>query len=394
MKRQPCKPLLQYGFTLIELMVAIVIGMLLLAVIASVLVTSEGNRRTLTGVNDVNQAGNYATFMIDQWVRSAGSGFAQTASNGYGCPIAAAKSSSQILPATSSLPAPFASLDTTFRLAPVLIAPDKTTPSVSGKTSDVLIVMEGASGGAEYYMTTQTNPTASDLTLKNTYAYSGNDLLLLVDQLDGSSVRTCAIDQVTSGFTAASSTTSLTLAGTYHSIGSTLTSMSDSVQVTTIGNISNSNPPTFMAIGVGDNNVLYAYDLLQTSSSPLLALAEGVFEMHALYGVDTDADGVINDWVSPSSDTYAYSALTDGSSTATGLLQNIKAIRLGLILRSPLKEKNDDSGNPTTNTPDSITLFSDLDTALQYTRTFTTDEKQFRYRKIDVVIPLRNNLVL
>ncbi len=390
---------LQRGVTLIELMVGMVIGMMLMVVIASVMATSEGSKRTQTGVNDTNQAGNYAAYMLDIWIRGAGSGFGQTAARSYGCPLSATKSSVAILPRTATLPAPFASLSTTLRLAPVVIVPGGTTPNVSGKTSDALLVMEGAAGGAESYSVLTTAPTADTLAMKNTFGYSGNDLVLLVDQLTSASkTATCVVDQVTSGFSGGSAT-SLPLSGTYHTGGTTLTSMTSSTVVADIGNVTNDNAPKFMAIGVGDNNVLYAYDLLQTSDSPLTAVADGVFEMHALYGVDTDSDEKINYWVSPTSTgTYSYSALTDGSSTAAGLLQNIKAIRIGLVLRSPLKEKLDDNSKPTTGTPDSMTFFSDVTCAstdtCTVTRTFTSAEKQFRYRKIEISIPLRNNVVL
>jgi len=394
MRRLSLNRYAQRGVTLIELMVAVVIGLLLLAVIASVMVTSESNKRATTSVNDINQSGNYATFMLDTWVRGAGSGFGQTAARSYGCPLSATKSSTQILPRTEALPAPFASLSTTIRLAPVLIVPDATTPGVSGKTSDAIFVMEGAAGGAEGYSPVQATPGTDSVTLKNTVGFSGGDLVLLVDQVDSSSnTSSCIVDQVTSGFTG-SDETSLPLSGTYHTGGSSLTAMTDSTVLADLGNITNSNPPRFSVIGVGDNNVLYVYDLLQTGSSPLMALTDGVFEMHALYGVDTDSDETIDEWVSPSSGSYAYSILSNGSSTSAGLLQNIKAIRIGLILRSPLKEKLDSDGNPTTSTPDSITLFSDLDTSLQYTRSFTTTEKQYRYRTVEVTIPVRNNLVL
>lgn len=390
---------LQRGVTLIELMVGVLIGLVLMAVIATVMATSEGSKRSQTGVNDINQAGNYAAYMLDVWIRGAGSGYGQTAARSYGCPLYATKSSAVILPPTSALPAPFASISTTVRLAPVVIVPGGTTPSVSGKSSDALVVMEGASGGAESYSVLTAAPATSTLSMKNTFGYSGNDLVLLVDQLTSASkTATCVVDQVTSGFTGGTAT-SLPLSGTYHTGGSYLTSMTSSAVVAGIGNITNNNPPKFMVIGVGDNDVLYSYDLLQTSDSPLMAVSEGVFEMHAIYGVDTDSDEKINYWVSPSSTgTYSYSALTDGSSTAAGLLQNIKAIRLGLILRSPLQEKLDSNNKPTTGTPDSMTFFSDVtcvstDTCT-VTRTFTTAEKQYRYRKIEISIPLRNNVVL
>jgi type IV pilus assembly protein PilW len=381
------------GVTIIEMMVAMVIGMMLMAVIASVLATSEGSKRSQTGVNDISQAGNYAAFILDQWIRAAGSGFNQTAARSYGCPLAASKSGAAILPLPSSLPAPFAGVSTTVRLAPIIIVPDATTPNVSGNTSDALMIMEGAAGGAESYTTLTAVPTASSLTVKNTLGYVGDDLILLVDQLTSSSnTATCLIEQVTTGFS--SVTTALPLSGTYYGSSTTLTGMTDSAVISNLGNVTNSNPPRFMIVGVGDNNVLYSYDLLQTNTSPLSAVAEGVFEMHAIYGVDTNADSKVDTWAPASSGSYAYSVLTNGTSTSAGLLQNIKAIRLGLILRSPLKERLDSASKPTTGTPDSFTFFSGYCSSCAVTRTFTAAEKQFRYRKIEVTIPLRNNLVL
>jgi len=384
----------QHGLTLIELMVAMVIGMLLLTVIATVMITSESNRRTTTSLNDISQSGGYAIFMLDTWIRGAGSGFAQTAARAYGCPLSVTKSGTTILPRAEALPAPFAGLATTVRLAPVLIAAGATTPGASGQASDVLYVMEGAAGGAETYSPVQAAPGSDALTLKNTQGYAGNDLVLLVDQLtSGSQTDTCVIDQVAANFTG-SEATSLPLSGTYHAGGSTLTGMTDATVVTDLGNISNSNPPRFNVIGVGDNNVLYAYDLLQTGDSPLQSLADGVFELHALYGVDTDDDEKINTWVSPADGDYAYTALIAGTSTAASRLQHIKAVRIGLILRTNLSEKPGADDKPGTHTPDSITLFRDLDSSLQYTRRFTTTEKQYRYRSVEVSIPVRNNLML
>lgn len=385
----------QRGLTLIELMIAMVIGMLLLTVIATVMITSESSRRTTTSLNDISQSGGYAVFMLDTWIRGAGSGFAQTAARAYGCPLLVTKSGTKILPRSEPLPAPFAGLATTVRLAPVLIAAGGTTPGASGQASDVLYVMEGAAGGAETYSPVQAAPGADALTLKNTQGYTGNDMVLLVDQLTaGSNTDTCVIDQVASGFTG-SEATSLRLSGTYHAGGSTLTGMTDATVVTDLGNITNSNPPRFNVIGVGDNNVLYAYDLLQTGDSPLQSLADGVFELHALYGVDTDDDEKINTWISPEAGgDYAYEALTAGTSTAASRLQHIKAVRIGLILRTALREKPGADDKPTTHTPDSITLFGDLDSSLQYTRSFTLAEKQYRYRSVEVSIPVRNNLML
>ena len=102
----------QRGLTLIELMVSLLISMVLSLAIFAVLGSSEGLKRTTTSVNDINQAGNYAMYMIEKWVRSAGSGFTQSAPYAFGCTVFASKGGAQVLPATAAIPAPFDSINT------------------------------------------------------------------------------------------------------------------------------------------------------------------------------------------------------------------------------------------------------------------------------------------
>ena len=68
----------QQGVTLIELMVTLLIGSILSLAVFGVLSISESRKRTTMSVNDTTQAGNYALYAIDKWVRSAGSGIAQS----------------------------------------------------------------------------------------------------------------------------------------------------------------------------------------------------------------------------------------------------------------------------------------------------------------------------
>ena len=143
---------------------------------------------------------------------------------------------------------------------------------------------------------------------------------------------------------------------------------------------------SFLMIGVGADNTLFSYDLLQATNTPLLPIAAGVFEMHALYGVDNDNNGTIDAWVDPSSSvTYSLAALMAGDQTAARLLQSIKAVRVGLITRTSLQER-------TTVAPATLTLFSDL--GLTHTRTLTDAERLYRYRTIESTIPIRNALLL
>lgn len=391
------------GLTLIEMMVAIVVGMVMTAAAFSVMRTSETRKRTTTSVNDINQSGNYAAYLIDQWVRSAGSGFGQSARYAYGCAVFAAKNATQVLPRTGALPAPFAAVNAavggTFRLAPVVIFPDATTPGVSGGTSDALVVMGSGNGtsGAPYPLSGFA--TSSQLTLNSSVGLSAGDLLLVTDQqaAAGGGPANCMVQQVASAFTGGTAT-ALPLGGSFANgtVGTvSVASFSGDAMVLNLGG--GSSLPNFLAIGVGDNNALFSYDLLQQGDTPLQARAEGVFEMKALYGYDTNQDGRISEseWVSPSASGYTPADLLSGSAAANLRLQRIKAVRVGLLMRTSLPER-------TTAGPDAVqrptatalSLFDDLDGAgLKYERTLSTAEQAYRYRKVEFTVPLRNNLL-
>lgn len=439
----------QRGVTLLELMVALLIGMILSLAMFMVMTAAEGRKRTLTSVNDTNQAGNYAMQLIEQSVRSAGSGFTQSAAYSFGCQLYAYQAS-QILPTpnNAALPAPFASVNEgtgsstrgVFRLAPVLILPGQTKPTVSNQTSDVLVVMGGAAGVGETPVDFSNFATDAQLNLTNTVPFKANDLVLITQiEPDASTVgvSNCLIDQVT-GKTAAA----LTLGGDYHAAGTMLATLSDHSAAMVLGNIhsfsasttATNSPPQFQVIGVGNNNTLYSYDLLNTnndSTRAAVARADGVFEMHALYGIDADCDGRISstEWFKPTDTTYSLSALMAGTvqevhnrpanaaarttacaslTTSNDFLQKILAIRVGLILRTSLPEKavatSQNAASQTvmgTSTQSNIKLFTDLDaatspptTAVTFTRNLTDAERLYRYRTVEATIPIRNPLML
>jgi type IV pilus assembly protein PilW len=91
-------------------------------------------------------------------------------------------------------------------------------------------------------------------------------------------------------------------------------------------------------------------------------------------------------WVLPTSP-YDVASLENGTTQALYALASIKAIRLGLIMRTNVAEKTAVTTAP-------LTLFSDLGSALTYTRTLTSGEQNYRYRTIEATIPLRNSLML
>ena len=395
---------LQAGLTLIEMMVAIAIAMILSIAVMAVMSAFEGRRRTLGSASDLDQTGSLAMYQMDRWIRSAGTGFVHSASFAYGCRLFATAGNTQQLPLTAALPAPFANVaentaaTTTYRLAPVVIVSGGTTPSISGNASDVLVLMSSGNDGAQVPTFMTAPPAASKLTVDQLTEFSVNDLILLVDQqvLASGGPQDCMVSQVASTPAITGVGTSLSLGGTYYNstIGTRNVTdyTADSVVLDLGGTTATgtSLPPSFQVVGVGDNNTLYSYDLLGLTSSPLQAQAEGVFEMHALYGIDStgSTNNKIDQWVKADS-TSAYYAnnLTDGSANATQLLKNIRAVRVGLILRTALPEKD----AKTTSTPSTLTMFGDLPAGVQFSRPMSAAERLYRYRVIEATIPVRNN---
>ena len=383
----------------------IIIALLTSLAVFGVLSTFEGKRRTTTAVNDAIQSGNFGLFYIDKLIRNAGSGFSQNFIADFGCQLNVYNSSGT----TTTIPASdFPGLTTdaagVYVLAPVIIDAGGSASSdgTSSNHSDALIVMEGASGNAEYGVPlTAAMSGATTLPTINTVPFQPSDLLLMTD----SGVTTqapCMATQVSSSFnplTNAGATpgTPLPLAGQFYkaTIGTaSLVSYSKSAMVMDLGNPTSDAPPSFEILGVNPKHVLVDYAMLnQTGVSN--EVSDGVFEMHAIYGVDAANTGTIT-WVAPTATGWTYATLSQQrtGSAAGGdgayALERIKAIRVGLILRTDLPENTKNPSVPITAGP--LTLFAG--TGATITRTLSTAETGYRYRTVEVTIPVRNNLLI
>lgn len=379
------------GITLIEVMVSLLVGSFIAMAVVGVVTMAETGKRRTGASADVGQVGSYVQSQLDRLLRSAGSGYGQGASWAFGCRLHAARSGTQILPRPGALPAPFAALDTgatgVFRLAPVVIAQGQTTPAVSGQPSDALIVMAGQSGQSESALNFTNDAQAGLLALNSSVGLSADDLILIADrQPAATGTAPCLVEQVAASFVATGGG-SVALSGAYYTDGidtAVLTEYSTVSTVFGLGNVAAGNPPLFQVIGVGDANTLYGYDLLQTGAAPLQALADGVFELHALYGIDTSGDRRIDRWQAPTG-TYAAASLLDGSAAANARLRTIIAVRVGLVMRTAYPEGGETA-------PAQLTLFSDLGSDLTFTRTLSASERRYRYLTLESTVPLRNLL--
>ncbi len=396
------------GFSLIELLVSITIGLIVTLAVTSVMIHGEKTKRTSTSINDIDQTGAYAAYLLDRLIRSAGSGFAQNWDSAYGCLLNVSKNGTQILPmpaAGFNSGSAFANVGKAtnpyqFRLAPIVIA-----KGYAGTSGDVLVVMAGTAGVGEAGTAVSPGPIgagATSLLVRNALGFGTDDIVLLADAAVGSG---CLMEQIGTR-TRTDSGTTLPLAGAgansyYAGSGSTvgLTAFGASTSAIQLGNanVTTPNMPQFQAIGVGANNTLVSYDLLQVPSSTSVLdtpLADGVTELRAIYGISTTnpPGNVVDAWADatstdPAGD-YSAATLTDGSATSQTKLRRIVAVRLGMILRSSLAEGRDYTPAST-----QITLFAESNPTLKQTHTLTTDEQQYRFRTVELMIPLRNALL-
>lgn len=377
----------QRGLTLIELLVAMTIGLVVTLAVTSAVTFGEATKRSTTSVNDMSQSGSYAAYLIDRAVRSAGSGFAQSWDLGvFGCKLNAKRGTPVILPRTTAFPAPFANLlggatgSANLRVAPLLIDKGR---SESG--SDILIVMSGNGAAGDVPRPIISSGASADiLRLDNTVQLKGNDIGLVSQ----SGSDDCLIEQVASTFVDSASNEMLPLGGNYYMAGTTPTLASlaatGSAYFTVLGN-SGANNVQFQLFGVGANRTLSSYDLLRSDDTDTSkALADGVMEMHALYGLDTTNDGIFDSWKAPDATGYDISSML----ASRDKMRQVVAVRVGLVLRSALLEKEIVS----TQIPE---MFTGAGTGnVRPAVALTGDARRYRYRVVEFTVPLRNVLLL
>lgn len=365
------------GFSLIELLVAMTIGLVLTLVLTNMMVQQEAGRRAVTGGNDLTSNAAFSSYALDRELRSAGSGFTDGWANSFGCVLHASRSGSQILPRVGTFPAPFAAIPAGVTLAPVIIH-----SGAGAGGSDVLAVAAGAAGLTETVMPVlPSSAIAGQVRLYNTLGMRGGDLALIMEANRG-----CMLQEVTAGFTGGA-TQPLTFAGAYaanviNGLALTGFTIANNASISILGNVTG-NRPRLQLFGLGANDTLFSYDLLRLDGLDVpQPLIEGVADMRAVYGI-ANAAGTLVAWEAPTGATYGVAALTNNTVAAQQTLRSIVAIRVGLVLRSDLVERE-------AITATNLTLFSDLPAGVQYAYAVPAARQNQRFRTVEFTIPLRN----
>jgi type IV pilus assembly protein PilW len=357
---------LQRGFTLIELMVAVVLGMVTVAIIAQVFAVSEEKKRTTTTGADAQINGTLALYSVQRDVEMAGYGLTDV-SAAYGCPVNYQYGSG----AAGS-----------FVLAPVVI-------DAGSNGSNVLTVLRSAKATFSIPMVvTENHPQDSDYyVVESSMGAVLGDVLVAVPPAY-SATMPCSVVQVnTSG--------SKTLTSTNIPVG------------TGTGGVWN-NQSILPSAGYASSSYLFnlgsmslrRFQLNATSNSLQMSeitattgawsAAQDVFQQivvfKAYYGKDTNGDGVVD----------TYDATTP---TTNAEWQQVRSLRLMVVARSGQFEKDAVTLSPvlwnvgkSTTLTDAATCMSGASMCVSVSLSFLADWQHYRYKVYDTVVPLRNVL--
>lgn len=371
------------GFSMIELLVSMVIAMTVIIAMAAISLRFETGKRQDSSTSDLSASAGYLTYDLDRELRSAGSGFSTMRAETYGCELRASRNGAQILPSPAAFPAPFGTVPTAVRMMPVLVH-----AGAGAGGSDVIQVMTGTGGLGETPTQVRLNSVATNtLRLTATVGIRGDDLLLISEVN-----RPCMLEQVDPGFSGGA-TQQVNLSGAYFATTIGNESLNDrstgaTANAMVFGNATNGNPPRLLLLGVNASQQLVRYDLLRftndTSQNPV-PLADGVVDMRVMYGVDNaPGDGTVDGWVAPTGNLSA-ATLGAGTATAQATLARILAVRVSMVVRSELIEKDDIA-------PATVTMFPSLAAAQRVN--YTVTDRKRRHRVLEFTVPIRNVITM
>jgi type IV pilus assembly protein PilW len=402
------------GFSMVELMVAMLIGLIGMIIIFQVFEVSEGIKRTTTSGGDAQQNGAVALYLIERDLRNAGNGFNDTPT--AGC---------QIIGYDSKRATP------NFPTAPdtLLLVPARIISTGVATDPDQLTIFYGSKPHI-VNATTLTTPMATpvaDLNVRNPYGYRPGDLILLQDP---GTAKNCSIMEVTAtpasvppppapGNVAHSTSSYTVLLGAgvaatsrfnpagglgviYNGTGANAT------LVFNLGNLyepaGTPNLPVHNTYAIVNRSLqvtsLFVPTLPAASPSPgVNTVADNIVHMRALYGIDTgpyDAngygDGIIDSYVD--------------AATFNGMVLNgfappwryAVAVRVALVARSALAEKPSEGASGCDATTDGSETPPGADRRPRWSGGIFslandpdgTSWKCYRYRVFETTVPMRN----
>lgn len=361
----------QKGFSLVEIMVAMVIGMISMVVVMQVFFLSEGRKRTTTGGADAQTNGAIGFYMLGRDIKMAGWGIDSSA---YGtCNTVYSYCNGNA--SCGGVVGPIAN----FGFASIRITD-------GGTRSDSITAQYFANPNLDTYrypataITSSTMPlSSSPITVSSTSGCANGDMVLL------SNAGNCTLAQ-------ASDVQSATLRIAHDEGGTNYYNPSAAYQLGAAwpayprgAAVSCFKKPAVGPIyqrmySLSNANQLQRSDNTVTPVVTNEVVATDIVEMQAQYGIAPVASQSATTWVSAAAAPWITPTPTDW--------KRIKAVRVVIVARSGHIEKPNASGVCATTTDAMVAQWSNWHTF--NTSTYPANWRCYRYKAFESVIPLRN----
>ena len=340
----------QAGLSLVEVMVAVLIGLIGILIITQAYITGDRFNRSTLGEGGAQTNGLIALYNVERDVRLAGYGIAN--SNVLGCGLTHWHYAGNYAVVDGG-PLP------DIRVAPVLIT------VTAGEADKVTVLYGGESERVMPTVVTAFSGAANEATLDGVAGFVANDTLLFFG------AGGCSLAKITSVL-AGQQKVQMAAGGFNPNAWATFPAYAGGDLVFNLG-----NNPVLREYSIVNNKLRLSEGLLQTGTITDHDLVDGIMDMRAEYGKDTDNNGVVETWNK-----------TLPANTAEW--QQVQAVRMGLLARIGLYEKPAAGTDCDMTTPANAPTwigggFGNLDLA-----TASSQDRCYRYRVFETMIPLRN----
>ena len=371
-------PLRQRGFTIVEMMVGVLIGLVATVVMFQVFAVSEGQKRTTTYAGDAQQNGVASLFQMERDARQAGYGINYLPL--LGC---------NVLGWYEPTGTPF-----TFSLVPVLI-----TNGAAGAPDTVTFTYANIDLFSQPAELTYAAPAAQNyFQVNNRYGFNEGNLIIA-----GEPGKNCSLSQVrvlptptnadrvqhdSGGYTDDAGRAQVTLYNKPGGLGVDYNAWAPGSN--TGGHLYDIGAlPTVMSYSVVNNQLVATNNLVPAD---VQVISDGIVQMQVQYGYDGNADGrvpsdaVINATLVANGPDQWADTMPVGAVAATEW-QKVIAVRLVVVSRSANPEKV----NPVSGVCDATSVSPTWQaTGRAIDLSANPNWKCYRYRLFEVVVPLRN----
>lgn len=359
----------QSGFTLIELMIGVLIGLMASLAVTHVLVNSEGQKRTTTSGSDAQVNGALALATLQRALQPAGYGFTTTP-NVIGCTLTAVFNGAPV----TDFPA---------NLVPLTI-----TDGASGAPDSVRVLASGKSSFSVPLRIVAPGNSLTNYPVGSVRSIVSGDLVIAADAINSAPSVPCRVMQVTANPGSVPEVVNGATSG-WNAGPPAAGVFPDG------GALFNLGTPMDVTYAIAGNALtVRTLTLDGTTSEPDYPAATELFpnivQLQALYGKATVTPGVVDTWdnVAP---------------VSPAQWQQVIAVRIALVARNSQYEKEDVTH---TNVAWDVGTAGTVAGSAACTTTsgaasrcisikidgLGDDWKRYRYRLFDTIVPLRNML--